>query len=120
VRTRDWSPLGRTATAERWPGSSCRSGSRTGIPPSSDVALGYLQQAPGSESARTRVLRREALNNLGIVLCHLGRYGEAADHFRAAFDTHTRRGADKGRQVALNNIGDLEQMLGNYDVALDV
>ncbi|HEX2316201.1 MAG TPA: tetratricopeptide repeat protein [Thermomonospora sp.] len=63
--------------------------------------------------------RAETLGHLGIVRWHQGRYDEAADLMRAALSLYEEAGDRRGRQMTLNNLGDVERQRGDLTTALD-
>ncbi|GAA4238415.1 BTAD domain-containing putative transcriptional regulator [Actinomadura meridiana] len=84
-----------------------------------DVAVGYYEQALEIRRS-TDDLQGEAevQHHLAMVLFHLGRYDEAKERSRTALSLYVATGNRKGRQMTLNNLGDMDLQLGRDTSAL--
>jgi predicted ATPase/class 3 adenylate cyclase len=73
-----------------------------------------------ARAAGDRKIECNALNQLGIVACELGRYAAARVHYQHALELARAIGDRVMESSVLNNLGDVERYLGNYAAALEL
>jgi len=84
-----------------------------------DVAIGYYDRALELwRSVGDLQGEADALHHRAVVFFYQERYAEASEGMHAALELYDRFGSRRGRQMVLNNLGDLERRLGRHDSAL--
>ena len=110
------------AAAHGWPGHATRLSAivarylETGGHYTEAVTLHTHARAAAGQTG-DRTAEAHALNNLGIVTGHLGRYEEGAGHLRRGLDLFREIGDHSGAARALGNLGSGDWRQGRYQQA---